>query len=138
MAQDANRQRMPSPEGEGRALEASEASWRAYYRANKSVNDALSAVIPGFKQLSATLSKGSTSAKVLDAFGFWVWWRIAGGFDGVQKALGLSRAGMYRRIALFREVFGEHPDVFEMPGITVDPVEFARGIEEWNRNRKNS
>lgn len=130
------RQRMPSPEGEGKARDAWDDAWGTYYRANKKVNQAVYSAIPGFKDLVTKLTKGNTGAKVLDAFGFWVWWRIAGGFENTQKMLGLSRSGMYRRIALFREVFGEHPDVFEMPGITVDPVEFVRGMEEWRKSRE--
>lgn len=129
---------MPSPEGEGRARAASEDAWRAYYLANRALNQKLFSAFPGLRELTTALTKQNTSAKVLDAFGFWVWWRLAGGFENTQKALGLSRAGMYRRIALFREVFGEHPDTFEMPGITVDPVKFAEGMEEWRKSRGTS
>jgi hypothetical protein len=33
--------------------------------------------------------------------GFWAIWRLAGGFEGLQR-MGMSRASIYRRIKLFR------------------------------------
>lgn len=117
---------MPTPEGEGRAKEAGEAAWSAYYRANKVANQAIYAVFPALR----TALKGYTAAKAFDLFGFWLAWHLFGGFDGVQKVLGLSRSGVFRRVALFREIFGEHPDVYEFPGVTVDAAEFLRRVAE--------
>ena len=34
--------------------------------------------------------------------------------------LGMSRSTIYRRISQFRAVFGEHPDVYDFPGVDVD------------------
>lgn len=123
---DFRSERMASPEGEGRAKAAVEGAWETYFKANKAANKALFAAIPGIK----SLLRGYTSAQLNDLFGFWVLWRLLGGFEGMQKHLGASRSGLYRRIALFREVFGEHPDVYEFPGIIVDPVAFAKGMAE--------
>jgi hypothetical protein len=32
----------------------------------------------------------------------------------------MSRSSIYRRIKLFRRVFGMHPDDYEFPGVTID------------------
>ena len=77
---------MPSPEGEGRAKNALEAGWQKYFRFNKAVNEPIYAAMPFLRNLN----KGYTASRVFDAFGFWVWWRLCGGFEGVQKQLGLS------------------------------------------------
>lgn len=127
---DFRAERSATPEGEGRAKAALEAAWSSYYGANRSVNEVLFAVFPPLK----AAMKGYTSSHLFDLFGFWVVWRLTGGFEGMQAALGLSRSAMYRRIALFREAFGEHPDVYEFPGVTVDPVEFARVMKERQDN----
>lgn len=129
---DFRTERMPSPEGEGRAKNALEAGWQKYFKFNKAINEPMYAAMPFLRNLN----KGYTASRVFDAFGFWVWWRLCGGFEGVQKQLGLSRSAVFRRIALFREVFGEHPDVFDFPGITVDPVAFAEGMQKWAEERK--
>jgi len=123
---DFRSERMASPEGEGRAKDALERAWQAYYRTNRAINKP---VLDAFPQARSFL-RGYVSSKVFDLFGFWLMWRLTGGFDGMQQALGLSRSGLYRRIAMFREVFGEHPDVYEFPGVTVDPVEFIKGMAE--------
>jgi predicted DNA-binding transcriptional regulator AlpA len=53
-------------------------------------------------------------------------WRLFGGFEGLQANLGMSRSTIYRRISAFRAVFGEHPDLFEFPGVKVDVEAFVR------------
>jgi hypothetical protein len=122
--------RMPSPEGEGRAKTALDSGYETYVKANASVNRRIFGAFPELR----TALRGYASARLFDLFGFWVMWRLTGGFEGMQKSLGVSRAGMFRRIAQFREVFGEHPDVYEFPGVTVDPVKFAEGMAERQRN----
>jgi hypothetical protein len=117
---------MPSPEGEGRAKDAAEPAWELFYAANRQVNKPLYAAMPWLKNLG----RGYATSQVFDLFGFWVMWRLSGGFEGMQKSFGMSRSSLYRRIGLFREVFGEHPDVLEFPGITIDPGEFLRGMGE--------
>lgn len=126
MVADFRSERMASPEGEGRAKGASEEVWTGYYRANKTVNQAIFAVFPGLR----TALKGYASAKLFDLFGFWLAWHLFGGFEGIQKGLGLSRSGVFRRVALFREIFGEHPDVYEFPGVAVDAAAFLAGMSE--------
>ena len=34
--------------------------------------------------------------------------------------MGMSRSAIYRRIKLFRELTGQHPDEYEVDGITFD------------------
>ena len=121
---DFRAERMPSPEGEGRAKSAMESAYETYFKVNKAANERLFAAFPELRNLG----KGYVGAKVLDTMGFWLMWQICGGFEGTQKALSISKSQMYRRIALFREVFGEHPDVYEFPGITVNPAEFLAGF----------
>ncbi|HHY48409.1 MAG TPA: hypothetical protein GYA10_01490 [Alphaproteobacteria bacterium] len=117
---------MPSPEGEGRAKSAMESAYETYFKANKAFNKRLFGAFPELR----TALRGYTSARLFDLFGFWLMWRLTGGFEGMQQALGLSRTGMFRRIAAFREVFGEHPDVYEFPGISVNTGEFLAGMAE--------
>lgn len=123
---DFRAERMASPEGEGRAKSALESAWDAYYSANKAVNKPLLSTFPGLK----TMLRGYVNSTMFDLFGFWLLWRLVGGFEGMQEHLGMSRSSVYRRIAQFRTVFGEHPDVYEFPGVTVDLGEFLRGMSE--------
>lgn len=123
---DFRSERMPSPEGEGRAKAALESAWETVYKTNKAVNKPVFTAFPSIK----SMLRGYAAAQMFDLFGFWVMWRLSGGFEGMQKAMGMSRSGLYRRIALFRAVFGEHPDVYEFPGITIDPVEFLKGMAD--------
>lgn len=115
---------MPSPEGEGRAKDALEAAWDSYFAANKAVNKPLLTVFPGLK----SLLRGYVNSTMFDLFGFWVLWHLVGGFEGMQTTLGMSRSSIYRRISQFRAAFGEHPDVYEFPGVTVDVEAFVRGM----------
>lgn len=112
--------RMASPEGEGRAKATAERVWDKYYATNKALNKPLFEAFPWIRNVV----KGQAGSAAVDVFGFWVAWQLFGGFDGLQKHLGMSRSTIYRRIAAFRAVFGEHPDVYEMPGITVDVAAF--------------
>jgi hypothetical protein len=57
--------------------------------------------------------------------GFWVMWQLEGGFEGMKR-IGYSEATIYRKIKSFRESFGEHPDTFKFPGITVDVDAYLR------------
>jgi len=125
---------MPSPEGEGRAKSALESAYETYYKANKSVNRRIFGAFPELR----TMLRGYAGARLLDLFGFWLMWQACGGFEGTQKALGISKSQMYRRIALFREAFGEHPDVCEFPGLTVNPAEFVAGMVERTKRQASS
>lgn len=115
---------MPSPEGEGNAKHALESAWDAYYAANKAVNKPLQAALPGIK----SLMRGWVGSTTVDLFGFWLTWRLVGGFDGLRQ-IGMSRSTIFRKVAMFRAVFGVHPDVFEMPGVSVDVAEFLTGFD---------
>ncbi|WP_137843106.1 hypothetical protein [Microbacterium sp. 2FI] len=121
---DFRSERSASPEGEGRAKDALERAWGAYYSANKAVNKPLYAAFPWLRRLV----RGQVASAATDLFGFWLLWRLLGGFDGLQQSLGMSRSTIYRRISAFRSVFGEHPDVYEFPGVTVDLEAFVRGM----------
>ncbi|CAO1649454.1 DUF3263 domain-containing protein [Salinibacterium sp. NYA9b] len=118
--------RMPSPEGEGRARSALETAWDSYHSANQTVNKPLLAAFPGIK----TLMRGYINSTMFDLFGFWILWRLVGGFEGMQENLGMSRSSVYRRISQFRAAFGEHPDVYEFPGIEIDVEAFLKGMGE--------
>jgi len=131
---DFRSERMPTPEGEGRAKAALESAYETYYKTNTAFNKRLFGAFPELRQAF----KGQVGARILDLFGFWFVWQISGGFEGTQKALGISKSQMYRRVALFRQAFGEHPDVCEFPGITVDPAAFLAGMAERNEHKKES
>lgn len=118
--------RMPSPEGQGRARSALESAWDAYHQTNKAVNKPLFAALPSL----TTILRGYINSTMFDLFGFWLVWRLVGGFEGMQQHLGMSRSSLYRRISQFRAAFGEHPDVYEFPGVTVDVETFVRVMAE--------
>lgn len=119
---DFRAERMASPEGEGRAKSALEDAWDAYHSANKAINKPLYSAFPWLRQAL----RGQAASAAVDLFGFWLIWRLFGGFEGLQKNLGMSRSTIYRRISAFRAVFGEHPDVCEFPGIEVDVEAFLQ------------
>lgn len=118
---DFRSERMASPEGEGRAKHALEDAWDAYYSANRAINKPLMGAFPWIKKMI----RGQIGSAAVDVFGFWLVWHLFGGFDGLQHHLGMSRSTIYRRIAAFRSVFGEHPDVYRFPGIELDVEAFV-------------
>lgn len=65
-------------------------------------------------------------ATTVNLAGFWLAWHLEGGFEGLQR-IGMSRASVFRRVALFRKVFGAHPDEFDFPGVTIDVDTYLRG-----------
>ncbi len=97
---------MPTAEGRGRAR----AAWDAYVRGTTFVVE---------KTPLNTAVRSVSANAVADIVGFWVVWHLYGGFEGLRK-LGMSRASIYRKTALFRKLFGAHPDEYEFPGITLD------------------
>lgn len=58
-----------------------------------------------------------------DLVGFWLIWHLHGGYEGM-RALGMSRSAIYRRITAFRRLFGEHPDVYRFPGVSINVEEY--------------
>ena len=114
---------MDSREGEGRARRA----WDE---------------VPGTTKLDGpplNVSVMSTVARgrVEEAFGFWLLWRIHGGFEGLER-FGMHRATIFRKIGHFRQAFGEHPDTFELPGITVDLVAYRAGAADTEKRRADA
>ena len=110
-----------------------EAAYERYIKVNKSINKRIFAAVPEAQYLL----RGYAASRVVDLFGFWLLWRLMGGFDGMREGLGISRSGMFRRIAMFREVFGEHPDVYEFPGVTIDQEAFLKGMYERKQNSQS-
>lgn len=102
---DFRSEKMPSAEGLGRAR----AAWDAYSRAINRV------ALPLVQPLAETVSANV----VADLIGFWMAWQLQGGHSGLLE-LGMSRASIFRKVAMFRQVFGVHPDEFELPGVTID------------------
>lgn len=128
---DFRAERMPSPEGQGRAKSALEDAWDAYHSANKAINKPLYSAFPWLRNAV----RGQVASATVDLFGFWLIWRLFGGFEGLQKNIGMSRSTIYRRISQFRAVFNEHPDVFEFPGVTVDVDTFLQDfIAKYGKN----
>ncbi len=111
--EDFRSERMPSPDGKGIARRA----WDAYMSAGHRVAQT-PPVKKGIEQWAA--------ATVVDSFGFWLWWHLEGGYEGLRRA-GMSRSAMYRRLRAFRKHYGVHPDEFEMPGVTIDVKAFQEG-----------
>jgi hypothetical protein len=109
VAPDYRSDRMESPEGRGNAKKA----WEAYVRAyNKHAAATLEPVLkPVLRPIAMNMAA--------DLFGFWLIWHLEGGFDGLRR-LGFSRSGIYRRVKRFRQITGQHPDEFVMPGVSFD------------------
>lgn len=118
---------MDSAEGRGYARRAKEA-WNAYANAVNKV------ALPVAKPLIQGIAAGQT----VDVMGFWLVWHLEGGYEGLRK-LGLSRSAIYRRIAIFRNATGYHPDEFEMPGVKIDLGDYAEGSARFaaERAKKN-
>jgi hypothetical protein len=96
---------MDSPDGKGIARRA----WEKYATSvNRTVAPALRPLI------EKVAAKGAA-----DLLGFWLVWHLEGGYDGLRRN-GMSRATIYRRISTFRRLTGQHPDEFELPGVTID------------------
>ena len=101
---------MDSPEGVGRAR----AAWEAVQpskRAKRPDAKSRPAVERAVRHISVPVT--------LDLVGFWLTWQVSGGYEGL-RSIGMSRSAIYRRIKQFRQVFGKHPDEFDMPGISID------------------
>ncbi len=110
---DFRSERMPSQDGTGKAR----AAWDAYVAAVGKVAQT-PPVKTGIEQYAA--------ATVVDLFGFWLWWQLEGGFEGLRR-MGMSRSAIYRRLKAFRRYYGVHPDDFELPGVTIDVAAFQEG-----------
>lgn len=101
---------METPEGKGIAKKA----WKAYVKA-------VDRTTPPFdKSALYTALEPMGSQVVEDLIGFWVMWHLYGGFEGLQE-FGIHKSTIWRKVARFRRITGSHPDVFVMPGISIDP-----------------
>jgi hypothetical protein len=117
VAPDFRADRSDSPEGKGRAR----AAWDAYARAvSKTTGPLLQPV---------TRRMGAASAA--DLIGFWLLWHLQGGFEGLVE-LGMHPSTVWRKVNRFRTVFHQHPDEFEMPGVTINVGEY------WDDARKRT
>lgn len=110
---DFRSQKMPSPDGQGIARSRWARAWDAYVKAVRPVSVSL---VKPMTPLIQVVARGAT----FDLVGFWFVWHTCGGFEGLQSQLGMSRSAIYRRVSMFRRVFGEHPDVFRFPGVEID------------------
>jgi len=95
-----------STEGAGRARRA----WEAYARTARKVTTPV--LLPAVRPLAVTMTS--------DLLGFWMCWHMHGGFEGLVE-LGMHPSTVWRRVKRFRTVFGEHPDEYRLPGVTLDP-----------------
>ena len=107
---DFRSQRMPSPDGLGVARSRLQRAWDAYNKA----------LAPVLAPLTDPLARGVT----FDLIGFYVAWHMHGGFEGLQRDLGMSRSAVYRRVSLFRRAFHAHPDEYVFPGLGLDVVAY--------------
>lgn len=106
---------MDSPEGKGKAR----AAWDTYVR---TVNRHAPPPVKAYNRSVAAKQVG-------ELVGFWVLWHIYGGFEGLVERVGMHPTTVWRKVKRFRVVFKEHPDVFEMPGVKVDPAAYWSAVE---------
>lgn len=106
---------MDSPEGKGIAR----AAWEAY--ANAVTKVSAPAIRP--------LARGIARKQVIELVGFWVAWHLYGGFEGLVEHVGMHPTTVWRKVKKFRVGFGEHPDVYKMPGVTIEPEVYWAAVE---------
>lgn len=115
---------MASPEGRGLARRA----WDAYANAANRV------ALP----LAQPAIDGYVRKQVMELVGFWVAWHLYGGFEGLVERAGISPSTVWRKVKRFRLVFEEHPDVYEMPGVTIDAEAFWEATARLAADRSGS
>ena len=118
---DFRTERMPSPEGAEVARSRWVKAWNAYEK------QALKVMKP-VRPITDPLLKPLASSMTVDLVGFWTCWHLLGGYEGMRK-VGMSRSAIYRKLALFRRTFGEHPDTYRFPGIAIDVEGFIAAAE---------
>ena len=106
---DFRSERMPSADGLGVAKGRRQRAWDAYSKAVTAVAGPI--IEPAVRPFAIEATH--------DLIGFYFTWHMHGGYDGLRE-LGMSRSAIYRRVGLFRRVFGQHPDEFVMPGMGLD------------------
>lgn len=102
-----------SPEGRGLARRA----WDGYVKAVEPVTKATAPMLE-------PVAKAWARRRAGDLVGFWMLWHIYGGFEGLEQTYGMHRSTIWRKVAAFRQMFGEHPDSYRFQGITIDTASF--------------
>lgn len=115
MASDFRSDPMESPEGKGNARRA----WEAYSKASNVV------LGPVVKPLVRPIAR----KQVVELVGFWVTWHLYGGFEGLVEHVGMHPSTVWRKVKKFRVAFGEHPDIYKMPGVNIDPEAYWNAVE---------
>jgi hypothetical protein len=67
--------------------------------------------------------KRYASRATTDLLGFWLYWHLYGGFEGLVES-GMHPSTVWRKVKRFREVMGVHPDEYRFPGVTVKPEQY--------------
>lgn len=104
-----------SPEGKGMAR----AAWGAW---PKTVNWAPEPVVK-------PVVTGVARKQVIELIGFWVAWRLYGGFEGLVEHVGMHPSTVWRKVNKFRTTFGEHPDTCRLPGVAIDMSTYWAAME---------
>lgn len=113
-----------TPEGRGLARRA----WEAYVKKVEPVTKAATPVLE-----PVAMAWGRKRAG--DMIGFWTLWHVFGGFEGLETRYGMHRATIWRKVAQFRQMFGEHPDVYRFEGITIDSASFWKAALEAEKRK---
>ncbi len=117
--------KMESLEGEGLAR----GRWQTFHeRIDERLLDAAQ---DGRREISelpeeATENLAPSAVERAELAAFWMAWHLAGGFAGLQRE-GHDRSTIFRKVKRFRNVMGEHPDVYRFTWLKVD---FAQAWED--------
>lgn len=110
---------MESPEGKGKARRA----WERY------VGVVEKTITPGLAPILRPVTEPISRQSVEDLVGFYVMWHLYGGFEGLRQ-FGMHPSTIWRKVARFRRVMGEHPDEFKFPGVKISPKEYWAAAAE--------
>lgn len=113
MAPDYRSDRMESPEGKGVARKRWQDAWDEYVRVTNKYAG------PVLKPALDPIVRPAALNMTADLFGFWLIWHLEGGFEGLRR-VGFSRSAIYRRVKRFRVMTGQHPDEFDLAGVSFD------------------
>ena len=118
MSDDFRSDPMDSPEGKGRAPRAT---------GNADANAVNRVLRPGpFSRSLVEIAR----KQVIELVGFWVAWHLYGGSEGLVEHVGMHPSTVWRKVKKFRPAFKEHPDVYEMPGVTIDAEAYWAAVED--------
>lgn len=110
--------RSESPEGRGLARRA----WDAYAKKVNATAAAKKVNAVAVPALEPSIRRYATGVTV-DMVGFWMMWHLHGGFEGLVK-FGMHPSTVWRKVNRFRTLFGEHPDEYRFPGVTIDATAY--------------